>query len=90
MANTAQIETLDTVQGVNFLTMVAAAKVFSATKLNIAEYRLTVLGEGNALIVMFTDKDAPLGGRGSPGTRPGYQVELDRHDLRVIRSNFMR
>ena len=54
MANTAQIETLDTVQGVNFLTMVAAAKVFSATKLNIAEYRLTVLGEGNALIVMFT------------------------------------
>lgn len=46
--------------------------------------------EGNSFIVTFTDRDAPLGGHGSPGKRPGYQVELDRATLRVLSSSFMR
>lgn len=90
MSNTAQIQELDTIQGVNFLAAQAAAAVFAQTQLHVADYRITVLGEGNSFIVLFTDKDAPLSGRGSPGKRPGYEVRLDRRSLRVLGSNFMR
>ncbi len=90
MSNTAQIQVLDTIQGTNFIAVQAALPTFGRTGLDLASYRITVLGEGNSLIVTFTDKNGPAFGRGSPGIRPGYQVELDRNDLRVLQASFLR
>jgi len=90
MANTATIQQLDSIQGTSFLAIQEAIPVFAQTKLHIADYRLTVFGEGSSLIVTFTDRDAPMSGRGSPDQHPGYQVEMDRATLRVLNSSFMR
>jgi hypothetical protein len=90
MSNTATIHQLDSIQGMSFLAIQGALPEFTQTKLNIVDYRLTVFAEGNSLIVTFTDRDAPLSGRGSPGKRPGYQVEMDRASLRVLNSSYMR
>ena len=90
MSNTATIQQLDSIQGTSFLVIQEALPEFAHTKLDIADYRLTVFAEGNSYIVTFTDRDAPLGGRGSPGTRPGFQVEMDRASLKILNSSYMR
>lgn len=90
MSNTATIHELDSIQGTSLLVIQGALPEFAQTKLNITDYRLTVFAEGNSLIVTFTDRDVPLSGRGSPGQRPGFQVEMDRGSLKVLNSSYMR
>jgi hypothetical protein len=70
--------------------MLAAAQIFEQRKLDLADYRVTLLRSGNSYVVTFTDKDAQVGGRGNPGKRLGFEVELGASDLRVIRSHFIR
>jgi hypothetical protein len=85
-----QIETLDTIQGKNFLAVDAAVEVFQAHKPDLKNYKITVFSDNKSLVVMFTDKDTPKGARGSVGKYPGFEVELSAGDRRVLRSNFVR
>jgi hypothetical protein len=90
MASTGSIVTYDTILGSHFRAVEQAVKVFTSRNLDLNFYKITVVREGSSLVVIFTDKDAAMGGRGSPGTRPGFEVELDEKDLRVLRANFIR
>lgn len=81
---------LPLLDGANLLAVRAAVVAFRQRLPELDPYRITVLRAADTISVLFTDKTAELRGRGSPGKRPGFEVQLDARDLRVLRSNFMR
>ncbi len=81
---------LDSVAGSSLLAIRAGAEVFATRFPDPSPYRITLMSEGDSLVVAFTDGSAAPGGRGAPGTRPGFEVELAAHDLSVRRSSFIR
>jgi hypothetical protein len=84
-----QIHLLDRIQGSSFLAIQAAMTVFQRHNPDLAQYKIEVVREGASRVVIFADKDRPEGTRGSVG-KPGFEVELNAQDLRVLRSNFVR
>jgi len=88
-SNMEQIQMLDQIQGSNFLAIQAATEVFQRYNPDLANYKIEVVREGDSVVVIFADKDRPDGTRGSVG-KPGFEVELNVQDLRVLRSNFVR
>ena len=81
---------LEQVQGANFLTMQAAVPTFREKGLDLRYYRIELVRDGDALVAIFTDKNAQRGARGNPGARPAFEVAMDPSDLHVVRSNFVR
>ena len=90
IAHTSSLKTLDVVQGSSLAPIQAASTIFQRHKLDLAHYKITLVRDGTALVVMFTDKDAKPGGRGSLGTHPGFEVEMDSHGQHVLKSYFVR
>lgn len=84
-----RIKIVDTLQGSNFLAIQAAMEIFRNQSPDLVQYRIEVVRDGDSLVVVFTDKDRPVGTRGSVG-RPGFEVALDPRDRHVKRSNFIR
>ena len=80
----------DSIQGSSFPAIRRGAEVFGQRVADLSPYRIALMNEGDSLVVVFTDKDAAPGGRGSSGTRPGFEVEMSARDLTVRRSNFIR
>jgi hypothetical protein len=40
---------------------------------------------------MFHDPDIPLGKTvGSSGPRPDFEVEINKHDFRIVKENFVK
>lgn len=86
-----QLETLDHIHGKHFVAVEASVKVFQERlKNDLVRYRIAVARESDFLFVTFTDKDGKAGVRGAPGTQPGFEVQLNAADLKIIRSNFLR
>jgi len=81
---------LDRIQGSSLPAIRAGVDAFAKRLPDPAPYRITLTSEGDSLVVAFTDGSAPPGGRGAPGARPGFEVELDARDLSVRRSSFIR
>jgi hypothetical protein len=70
-----------------------AAAEFARHDLDVSRYRITVIDNAaTSIIVIFVDVDAPdnPGIRGNPGKIPGFEVELARDNLHVVRSHFIR
>ena len=63
---------------------------FHHRHLDLANYKVTVQEEKESVTVILTSSDAPQGGRGSMGKHPGYEVEINRKDLKIIRSHYVR
>lgn len=84
-----RIKVVDTIQGSNFLAMRVAVEVFRRHDLDLIQYRIEVVRDGDSLVVLFTDKERRPGTRGSVG-RPGFEVAMDPIDRHVTRSNFVR
>ncbi len=80
----------DSIQGSSFPAIRKGAEVFGQRVTDLSPYRIALMSEGGSLVVAFTDKDGAPGGRGSPGSRPGFEVEMSARDLTVKRSNFIR
>jgi hypothetical protein len=85
-----KFKVLDAISGSNFLAIKAAMAVFQRHNPDLAYYIIEVVSEGDSVVVIFADKDRHLGTRGSLGPRPGFEVEMDANDLRVLRSNFVK
>jgi hypothetical protein len=89
----AQTQLLDRIQGHNFRAIEVAMQEFRARySPDLDDYNIKVLrkGEsGDSLVVIILDKVRPRGSRGSVG-EPGFEVELNSRDLRVLRANFIR
>ena len=82
---------LDSIDARNARAIATAADVFKRHyNADLRDYNIEVVRDGNSIVVIFLDKDREPGTRGSTGGRPGFEVELDARDFRVIRSNFLR
>jgi len=66
-----------------------ALGIFRSHGLDVGDYQIDVIRQGESFTVIFADKDRPQGTVGSVG-KPGFEVELNRKDLSVLRSNFVR
>jgi len=83
------VQTLDHVDCVNFFTIQKAVEVFQRHDVEIADYKIEVVSEGDSIVIIFTDKMQEPGVRGSVG-KMGFEVELKAQDQKVVRSNFVR
>lgn len=90
MKNASPFDVLAVLPGTHAAALAKAITHFLEQGLLLDGYTVTVLREGETLIVAFTDKDAPAGGRGNRGQRPGFEVTLDEKTLTIIGSQFIR
>lgn len=84
-----QYQTLDSIQGASLLAIQAAVGEFLRRNLDLNDYRLQVVLDGDSIVVVFTDKTFKPGVRGQRG-KPGFETALDPHNLTVRRANFVR
>jgi hypothetical protein len=63
---------------------------FEREKLDLDNYTVSVVEENHSVTVVLTALDAVKGAFGSSGSHPGFEVEISKKDLKVVRSNFIR
>jgi hypothetical protein len=68
----------------------AAEPEFEKKKLDLGNYLISVIEQNDSVVVVLTASDAEKGARGSSGTYPGYEVEIRKNDLKILRSNYVR
>jgi hypothetical protein len=68
----------------------AAEPEFQQQKLNLDKYIVSVVEEHDSVTVGLRSYDAVEGTRGSSGSYPGFEVEISKKDLKVVRSNYVR
>jgi hypothetical protein len=68
----------------------AADPAFRREKLDLDNYIVSVVEQEDSVIVLLTSPDSVEGSRGSTGKYPGYEVEIRKKDLKIIRSNYER
>lgn len=68
----------------------AAEPEFERKKLDLGNYTVSIVEQDDSVIVTLTSSDAPRGARGSAGKYPGYEVEISKKDLKIVRSNYVR
>ena len=68
----------------------AAEPEFERKKLDLENYTVSVFEQSDSVVVILRSSDAEEGAKGSTGRHPGYEVEISKKDLKVVRSNYVR
>jgi hypothetical protein len=68
----------------------AAEPEFQRKQLDLDNYNISVVDQESSVVIVLTSSDASKEGRGSTGTHPGYEVEVNKKDQKVARSNYVR
>lgn len=68
----------------------AAEPEFQRRHLDESNYIIYVHEKDDSVVITLGSPDAPKGVRGSVGTYPGYEVEISKKDLKILRSNYIR
>ena len=68
----------------------AAEPEFQREKLDLDKYTVSVFEEDNSVTISLSSLNSVPGARGSTGTSPGYEVEISKKDLRVLRAHYVR
>jgi hypothetical protein len=68
----------------------AAEPEFQRRQLDLDKYNVSVVEESDSVVVSLSSPDEPKGLRGSAGKYPGFEIEISKKDLRILRSNFVR
>ncbi len=68
----------------------AAEPEFQRKQLDLDRYMVSVVEQNDSVTVSLTSADTVEGARGSAGKYPGYEVEISKKDLKVVRSNYVR
>ena len=63
---------------------------FQKRHLDLDRYVVVVAEQDESVVVALKANDADKGARGSTGSFPGYEVEINKKDMRVVRSNYVR
>jgi hypothetical protein len=63
---------------------------FARQKLDKNNYKIVVVDTDASIVVILDDLEKLPGTRGSSGKYPGYEVEIRKSDLAIVRSNFVR
>jgi hypothetical protein len=89
MSQSSQFQLLDPTLPDSVHAIRIASEVFREHKPNLDDYNVQIVRDRDAVVVIFVSKQRPQGTRGV-GAVPGFEVELDPHDLHVVRSHFVR
>jgi hypothetical protein len=83
---------VETISSRGFQAIQVASQELERHNLHVADYRITVWHEGASVFVLFGDPNADPGQRGccSDNKLVGFEVELRRNDLTLVRSHFSR
>jgi hypothetical protein len=68
----------------------AAEPVLQEKKIDLDKYTISLLEQADSVTVILKSGDSAPGGRGSTGKDPGFEVEISKKDLKVLRSNYVR
>jgi hypothetical protein len=68
----------------------AAEPEFQRRKLDLDKYTVSVVEQKDSVTVGLRSPDAVQGAMGSSGSYPGYEVEISKKDMKVVRSNYVR
>jgi len=63
---------------------------FKRRNLNLDKYIVSITEEDDSVVVTLSATDAVKGAFGSSGSYPGYEVEIRKKDMKVVRSNYVR
>ncbi len=88
-----QLKQIDRIEGSQLPIAVAAFEIFDKQRplaSSADRYQLKVLSEGDAIVVLFADKERLDGTRGSAIPNRSFEVEFAASDLVVRRANFIR
>jgi hypothetical protein len=81
---------IETISGRNFVVIQSAAAEAARRGLDVSTYKITILDRGSSCTVMFQDPERPATQMGSTERMLGFDVEVSRKDLRIVRSHFVR
>jgi len=78
--------------GASLKWILAAEPEFKRRKLNLDNYKITVLEQEDSVAISLSSPDASeeAQGSGSVGKYPGFEVEIRKKDMKVLRSNYVR
>jgi len=76
MPSDAQLEVLDTVQGTSFSAIDSAVEVLKQRKLDLSNFRITVVGEAKSVIVVFNVAGAETGLQEQIAVSSGIQLSV--------------
>lgn len=68
----------------------AAIPKLQEHNLRVDDYRISVFEKDSAFLVLFKDPKASTDQRGSATSLIGFEVEVSKTGLQVVRANFMR
>jgi hypothetical protein len=87
-----QLVALDRIRGQSFLAIRVGEGLFQAqfAALDLSQYKIEVIRDGEKLELSFIHKDRESGTRGAVPGRPGFEVELIAADLSVVKAHFVR
>jgi hypothetical protein len=68
----------------------AAEDELKRKQLNLERYRVSVVEEDVSVTVILVALDAPRNAMGNLGKTPGYEVEISKTDLKVLKSHYIR
>lgn len=63
---------------------------FARRNLDLSNYTVLVVIHRDSVIVALTSIDQPEGARGNLGTHPGYEVEISKNKMKILRSSYVR
>lgn len=90
MLEAQQLRTVDEIQGSSFLAIRNALVASGHYNLDLSQYKILVLTNGNSKAVVFTDRNEPGNIRKDFGVQLGSKAELGIDDLRTLLSNLGR
>ena len=67
-----------------------ATPEFRRNNLDLNNYTVSISDRGDSVFVVLISLDQPEGAVGSAGTYPGYEVEISKQDMTVLRSYYAR
>lgn len=63
---------------------------FRRQHLNLDNYKVVVIEERDSMDVLLQSNDDVKGAKGSSGTHPDFDVEIDKKDFTIIRSSYQK
>jgi hypothetical protein len=86
----APMKEVGSIAGTTLKVIEAATPKLAEQNLRVEDYAVTVFEKDSSFLVLFTDPKQPPGQRGSTTTTIGFEVEISKTGLQVVRANFMR
>jgi len=68
----------------------AAEPLLREKQFDLDKYTISLFEQDDSVTVILKSPDEAPGGRGSTGTYPGFEVEISKKDMKVLRSNYIR